>query len=409
MNSNKQSLSNSFSCNAMCMSRFEWLQQLYHLFTTASNDEEKITSDTVIEQIHKLCNNGSVALECIEKYSKPVEYYTKAHILQRISSIEGNITWDKLFNAITSKIQVLKKPKSIKSYPPITEENYLRISNTDILKFPGSLLYLNISSTKLRDLPQLPESLKLLNISNNILDKLEIPRCVEYVNANNNEITTIFFQTNGLTEELYVSNNKLDQICGIQKLVQLSILDISGNLIEYYEDLAILSMNSNLRAISLSNNPISVMPDFSISELLPGLKESDSIVINSKCPHTAILFNQSMPTHKRMHTLPLNFSEIVSGRQPCKPNNRTSGRNSRASSPPLYTTHFSNQSVCYNSSPLYKENIAQKRLLNTCQRRSSSTLITPENIVHATKVKYGNPIAALMIKPGNKRRLHRKK
>ena len=411
MYSIKQLLSKDFSMDSMCLSRFEWLQQLYNIFTTATNSNEKITSDIVIQSLHKLCNSGSISLEYIENYSKPTDYYTKAHILQRISSIEGTITWDKLFDAVTSKTLVLKKAKRIKLYPAITSENCLSISNTDIAELSGPLLYLNISSNKLQDLPKLPESLKILNVSNNALGKLEIPCNTEYVNANNNEITAIFFQKHCLTEELYLSNNKLDQIDGIHRLMQLNMLDISGNLIEHYEDLAVLSLNSNLRSVSLKDNPIYLMLDFSISELLPTVQhsDSDSIIANSRCPHTEILFNQSTQTQKRVYTLPLNFSEIVSARQPCKPNTRTSNQNSRASSPSLYTSNFSNKSVCYNSSPLYKENIAEKRQLNSSQRRSSSTLITPENIAQATKVKYGNPIAALMIKPGNKRRLHRRK
>ena len=260
-------------------------------------------------------------------------------------------------------------------------------------------------------MPLLPETIKILNISNNCLTELTIPINSEYINANSNKIIQLHINNNSLGEELYISNNKLESLDTITRLSHLKILDISDNCISYYEDVAILSFNTRLQILSILNNPISIFSNDPITEIITGLKDLDPLNIFqfSKCPHTSILLNQSIQTHKRNYTLPLNFVEIPTIRQPCKPNFKTPNRQSRASSPSLHCFSTTNKSVCYNTSPLSKENMLDRKAMNYSQRRSSSLLITPENIAQASKVKYGNPIAALMIKPGSKRRIQRRK
>ena len=292
-----------------------------------------------------------------------------------------------------------------KVLPKVSDENYLKTMPSQ--PFQSALLYLDISSNNLREIPLLPENLKIFNLSNNFVSELRIPSSSIYINANNNEISLVSIEKGCLLEEFYISHNKLERLSGFNKLLHLNILDLSENFLESGESLAILAWNTKLAILSVNNNPADYNFDYSISQILPNLiyLNPTNIFSYSNCPYSSILQSSSSSVHKRHYTLPLDFTEIPCPRQPCKPNYK----NSRSSSPSLLNFCYTNKSVCFTSSPLYKENDLERKTTNYCQRKSSSVLITPENIVKATKIKYGNPIAALMIKPGSKRRLLRKK
>lgn len=401
-------LGKEHSLERLCTSRFQWLQHLHLLFPQNASADCRIPLDTLVSHIYKLTDPQSTPLSSLENYSNHSKYFTASQIMQRITSIPTPITWDKVFDALTSKQISLKVQKFYTKLPQPTEENYLASFPSDISEFPSTLLYLNISSNKLQEIPELPEGLRIVNVSNNLLKELRLPRSAECINANNNEICKIVIEKASSAEEMYLSHNQLGCLTGFSNLPQLSILDISENFLLFYEDLAVLSLNPLLQILSVKGNP--VFTELTTLPFLSQIKQLDpeSIFQHSKCQYSHILFNQSFQVHKRTYTLPIKFVETPK-RQPCKANILTPSQVSRASSPSFLCSNYTTKSVCYNSSPLYKENISEKKILNSSQRRSSSTLITVENITNSLKVKYGNPIAALMIKPGNKRRLHRKK
>lgn len=113
------------------------------------------------------------------------------------------------------------------------------ISNA-IFEFPISLIALNLSYNIITDFQPIKplSNLKFLNLSHNNIETMP-------------DITSII-----TLNELFISKNKLNTANFLFSIKNLSILDLQYNLIENFEDLAMLSVSSKLTALALAGNPI---------------------------------------------------------------------------------------------------------------------------------------------------------
>ncbi|OMJ95436.1 hypothetical protein SteCoe_1202 [Stentor coeruleus] len=413
--------------NRVCMSRLDWIKHLNSLFLTVSEGQRSVIKDFFLKNIIIAVNSVVIPLETIEKYDKVAEYFTLEEVIQKILQLEDQITWDNLLDCVMTKCYKYTKNTTKKIYPLVTDENLLTFGLVDKLTTLPDLLYINLAQNNLENIPDFPESVKIINISGNLLTEISLNTKLEYLNADANHINNIKIPQGCLIEELYLNTNKLEYIEGFEKMRLLRILDLSDNKLSLWEDLSLLAYNWKLEIVSLARNPVIETDDGEkiVSSILTRVRtwNPETIISLSKCPLSNILFNQPTQQHKRNYTLPADFSDVSSSRRPCKISKAvlaTPSQNSRSVSPNCLTSSCANKSSYYNFSPLCKENtlkcrstkkenILERKNTSSSQRRSSSTLITPESIAQSTKIKYGNPIAALMIKPGNKRRLQRKK
>jgi hypothetical protein len=247
----------------------------------------------------------------------------------------------------------------------------------------------------------------VLNVCNNALSELKIENGVEYLNANQNLLEKIEISGKNQVKECYFKDNKITEARIFCRIKELTVLDLSYNKIEGLEDLACLAFSSKLKVFSVKENPaFDEFSEFFTEIFRHVLKFNvEKCLEFSKCPQVSVLLGQPISSHKRNFTLPLDFNRMPSSRKPCKAYYITPSGVSGSSSPTGFTSV--NKSVMYHCSPISKENV-DRRTNKSVQKRSNSTLITPQNIARAVNIKYGNPIAALMIKP-NKRRLSRKK
>lgn len=417
----------SLKSNRVCMSRLDWIKHLNSMFLTTSEGERFVIKEYFLKNLNIAVNSVVIPLETIEKYDKVAEYFTLEEIVQKILQLEDQITWDNLLDCVMAKGYKYKKRTMKKFYPAATDENLLTFGTIDKIVALPELLYINLAQNNLESLPNFPESVKIINVSGNLLTEISLNVKLEYLNANANHISYIRIPQNCLVEELYLNTNQLEYTEGFEKMRLLRILDLSDNKLSLWEDLGSLAFNWKLEILSLAKNPVIEADDEEklASSILTRIRtwNPETIASFSKCPLSNILFNQPAQQHKRNYTLPADFSDVSSSRRPCKISKailKTPSQNSRSVSPNCLTSSCANKSSYYNFSPFCKEstlkyrstkkeNILERKNTSSSQRRSSSTLITPESIAQSTKIKYGNPIAALMIKPGNKRRLQRKK
>lgn len=390
-----------------CLSRTDWIIALQKTFQHCIISTGLAPTDIFLKSIQKLIESEEILLTDLEFYSKAETYLTYQQVLEKLSNFQGLISWDQVLDSLLSKYYQIPKKDSKSEHPQITSENYCNTLNEHLIDLNPSIVYLNLSSSALEHLPKYPDTIRILNVSNNALTHLTIELGVEYINASQNLLEIVEVVKNVKTEECYLKDNKISSLAFFFRMSKLRVLDLSMNRIDCCEDLALIVMNRNLKIFSYKENPVIDENEKFIENILHCLKlNPDNCFEFSKCPHNSVLLNQVVCTHKRNFTLPLDFNRMPSARQPCKAQYMGINGFSGSSSPTGFTSV--NKSVSYQYSPLSKENI-ERKMNRSVQRRSNSTLITPQNIVKAASIKYGNPIAALMIRPNSKRRLQRKK
>lgn len=393
-----------------CLSRTDWIVSLMKIFELVSNGNSTISLELYLRFFLSSSSIESMDLISLDHYSKSEECMTFNQVYQKLSSMPTQISWDSILDSIISKPSstLFKAKKAQTNYPAPSLENYCTLLNEDFNDLSKSIIYLNLSSSALLSLPKYPETIKILNISNNALSELCIESSIEYLNANQNLLESLTLSPQSFLEECYLKDNKLTECRILTRAKKLKILDLSLNSIEDLEDLTFLSFNSNLKVFSIRENPVlDSNKDFIEKTFSYIIKlNAENCIESSKCPQSSVLLGQPLISHKRNYTLPLELNRMPSSRKPCKAYYITPTGTSERSSPTGMTS--ANKSVFYHFSPICKENIDRKTMKSS-QRRSNSTLVTPQSIARAANISYGNPIAALMIKPSQKRRLSRKK
>jgi len=80
---------------------------------------------------------------------------------------------------------------------------------------------------------------------------------------------------------LDISYNKIEKLEGIDQLKQLEELWLNTNKIENFADLDILKHNSTLKTVYLASNPVALFPSYrqKIMELIPELEQIDAVPI----------------------------------------------------------------------------------------------------------------------------------
>lgn len=390
-----------------CLSRTDWIIALQKAFQHCIISSNLVQIDTYLKSIQKLIESQEILLTDLEFYSKAESYLTYQQVLEKLSNFQGLLTWDQILDSLLSKHYQIQSKNSKSEYPQLTSETYCNTLNEYLIDLNPLIVYLNLSSSALESLPKYPDTIRILNVSNNALTHLTIESGVEYLNASQNLLERVEVVKNAKTVECYLKDNKISSLAFFFRMSKLRILDLSMNSIDCCEDLALIVLNTNLKVFSYKENPVIDENEKFFEGILNCLKlNPDNCFEFSKCPQNSVLLNQVTCTHKRNFTLPLDFNRMPSARQPCKAQYFGTNGFSGSSSPTGFTSV--NKSVSYQYSPLSKENI-ERKMNRSVQRRSNSTVITPQNIVKAASIKYGNPIAALMIRPNTKRRLQRKK
>jgi hypothetical protein len=390
-----------------CLSRTDWILCLLKTFQQSSNSTNQVSIDHFQKSLSRSIESEEIHLTDLENYSKPEQYLTFSKVSEKLSLIQGFVYWEQILNSLLSKLYEIPKKNSTPAYPQISPDTYCNTLDEYLIDLNPSIVYLNLSSSALEFLPKYPQTIRILNVSNNALTQLTIEPGIEYLNANQNLIPSVEIPKTSKAEELYLKDNKLSNLNFFSRMQNLRILDVSQNQLDNCEDLSYIILNRNLKIFSYKENPVIEENENFFERILSHLKlNPDNCFEFSKCPNMNVLLGHGVNTHKRNFTLPLDFNRMPSARQPCKAQYVTPTGFSGSSSPTGYTSI--NKSVSYHFSPLSKENI-ERKMNRSVQRRSNSTLITPQNIVRAASIKYGNPIAALMIRPNSKRRLQRKK
>ena len=155
-----------------------------------------------------------------------------------------------------------------------------------IYEFPSSLIVLNLSYNIITEfLPQKPLShLKFLNLSNNMIESLP-------------DISSII-----TLNELFLYGNKLQSVNFLFSIKNLDLLDVGSNLLNNFEDLAMLSVSTRLRILNLLGNPLSYKPNYkeSITQLFPSLICMDpiNVAIHSKYQQIGFSIEHKQEYHK---------------------------------------------------------------------------------------------------------------
>lgn len=255
--------------------------------------------------------------------SLPAHAFAGCNLLSTLSMKKNNIAemYDNAFHGLTllTNLDLSNNQITILSddvFKPLTSLKILRLSNnkievinSDTFEYNTKLEILDLSYNeigvighgsfwKLKKLATLDVSnnpelkaldltemdrLQDVNVDSASITQLFVPKFVEKIFANNNKITQLTIEPNGILEELYLRNNSFRDIHQLAQAIQLNTLDISYNNITDI-DFAYL-MGTQIQQIIVLENPITT---FNV-QTLTGLPKIRSIEIT-----TSNLDNQTL-------------------------------------------------------------------------------------------------------------------
>ncbi|CAG9335520.1 unnamed protein product [Blepharisma stoltei] len=263
--------------------------------------------------------------------------------------------------------------------------------------------------------------------------------------------------------EIYIKKNSIANIGSLCKISNLKIIDAEDNMIEKYEDVAPLALSTKLQTLNLKGNKITEAPNYKefIPHLLPKLRYIDppEIFSLSQCQLSDFLFptsynigfhhkkHQSLPSTP-IHICPINIHETpIPSKPPQKYFSELSEthkidlsqiscsailNSSKISTPKTCTrpgspvsTDKKKISRSTNASPrpgkvglnkqfrtpgksnkLLRSSLVSTARINEADESylnfsnaSKVSVINSETITNSMKIGYGNPVAAMMIKP----------
>ena len=279
-------------------------------------------------------------------------------------------------------------------------------------EFPSSLIALNLSYNIITEfLPQKPLSnLKFLNLSHNLIDNLP-------------DISSII-----TLNELFLFGNKLKSANFLFSIKNMCLLDIGSNLLDNFEDLAMLSVSTRLHTLNLVGNPLYLKSGYktSISQLFPRLiyMDPEDISIHSKYQQIGFSIDNNkslqpiiekndplncskIDLNPTMNTLDQHQSSVLSTDYNLSPNNRSCSRSltmaHRVSTPSRPKQSDSRHNRSRSQAGTGSEPTTPS-LNNTCKvsshKRSKSILTENKSSTCKPNIKtFGNPITAMMIGP----------
>lgn len=424
--------------------------------------------------------------------------YSLEDVLKKISELTPEIDLDEFIDAFiyvnkdhesgsldTSSAQEMPKFDISKLAQPqyqsqadhIKPTNTNSISTTNIVQgfsmpiLSQGLLYLNLSGNQITQTEwMLPTSLILLNLSHNLITDLRSTNSLVnllYINLANNQLASVegISGFKGLLE-IYIDRNMIENIGALCRLINLKIIDASYNLIEKYEDIAPLALNTKMIALKLKGNKVTETPNYNefAATLLPKVRflDPEDVVIYSLCPLPDLIFpeTKSIRNHRKNHSLPTTpihiysinihespiphklpkkyFSELADKIDLSQASVSTILNSSKMSTPktrtrqnspiPVVKKKFSKSTTV---SPQSTVKVSIKNCIKTPNRTPARTpkrmvrsnlvsparmseleesclnfstaskvsVITNETITNSQKIGYGNPVAAMMIKP----------
>ncbi|XP_042898346.1 serine/threonine-protein kinase 11-interacting protein isoform X3 [Parasteatoda tepidariorum] len=128
----------------------------------------------------------------------------------------------------------------------------------ELLELNLSYNYLECLDNSLKSLP----NLEVLNLSHNHIrnsDEIKVLKSLKFVNMSFNELNCLpVFSTEGcrFLTKLYLRNNNLENLCGLECIFNLEEFDVAFNLLSEYSVLNPLEKLKSLRMLNLEGNPI---------------------------------------------------------------------------------------------------------------------------------------------------------
>ena len=132
------------------------------------------------------------------------------------------------------------------------------INELFLLKF---LKKLNLSNNTIQEIFSLPRQLEALNLSENFISQIN-ENILTLSNLHTLDISFNQIQSISSISRLsklkclYVNNNRLTSLNGIEYLTYLIELDLSDNLLKSSSSISALNLNSSLVVVNIENNPI---------------------------------------------------------------------------------------------------------------------------------------------------------
>ncbi|CAG9314912.1 unnamed protein product [Blepharisma stoltei] len=470
----QENFSENSKINQNCiMSRLDWFKYAEEAFNFAKHNYSllKINANQLISSLEKLSYKLPL-LSPPQYYSINSLYpYSYNEVIQKILEFSQDFDCDEL---IDSLIEIKKKPeykiKIDRTSPEKIElkthinsqndansgqsSNCISISHAESFvmpKFSAQILYINLSDNRISQAKwEIPQSLVLLNLSNNLLTEFSNKNPLinlQYLNLSGNRIASIenFAEFRELIE-VYIEKNFIENIGSLCNTENLKLIDAAHNLIEKYEDIAPLAASAKLQTLSLKGNKITKNLNYQefAKNFFSKISTIDppNIFSLSKCPIPNLLFSSlysqilppadiskrssslSIPTQKisleNSHKIDLSqisCLEILNSSKTSTPKTCT------RSTTPMFidkskisrSTNASPRSAKINIQPRTPERSSKKVLqskLVSSGRISQSdesfknfsmaskvSVINSESITSSLKIGYGNPISAMMIKP----------
>lgn len=391
----------------------DWFRQLQCLYSSVQEGKDQKVEK---RRLGEALNRAQLQLRTPEKYySEETERaFSYAEVRKALSDLRtSQVSWDQIIDAIYTigSAEKTELPTSSPSKDAVTTlSQYQSIASSPLkTQLGASIVILNLSHSQLREfeLNCLLPTLQLLNLSHNSLQKLSmLQRC------------------KGL-KEAYLSANRLTAVSSLCHLERLKVLDLAENLLSVFENIACLAVNSRLKALKLTGNPVFQRAEYrqTVHMLLPSIQHLDPASIyafsqfrqrrleafgdiDGEIGEKAPICSENVETRRQMCPTP----------KPIRPHSRnTSPKQARPQTPlqkpnpqsvptPCHSLHTVHQSLDEAFSVLAE---AEKRLqlgetdpeAVRSKHQHSVSLITTEAIEKAHRPRYGNPVAALMIGP----------
>jgi hypothetical protein len=197
------------------------------------------------------------------------------------------------------------------------DNNKLTNQNIDVMKFDilVNLELLSLTNNKITALFNIPKNLKYLLLDNNKITTFDVDKIImsdklEVLSLNNNSITTINIQgTIPIPipiKEIYLDNNKITNISGLNYLTELNVLSLNTNQLTKIEEIRNLK---NLTDLYLDNNQITKI-NMPISLITLYLNNNKIEVMNNIINNPV----SSLSSDKTTTTPPYSLEELYVGK-----------------------------------------------------------------------------------------------
>lgn len=143
-------------------------------------------------------------------------------------------------------------------------------------------------NNQIRRIENLPAGLEGLELSGNLLEKIEGLERLErlkYLDLSRNKIGEIEgLEGNKELVVIRLGQNRIRTAAGLEHLQRLKRLDLSANLLSAFADIRPLSLNSRLKVLLLASNPLCLLPLYeqTVQGMLPALLKLDDVALQGE-------------------------------------------------------------------------------------------------------------------------------